>query len=268
VLGALSAVWLAMAAWYFIGVPWGRKRRARRIGRTVRALGRTSASLSGSMAHLGPEEMRMIHAGIGGAEERRYEMLDRLTRGLAPLGFAGTIIVVDRVDEPAMVNGQVDRMRAVVWPLLSNTFLQHSGFGVKLLLPIELRHELFRESTAFFQEARLDKQSMVERLSWTGAVLYDLCTARVNACRDQGAAPLPLIELFEDDVTRQDLVDALEQMHQPRDAFKFLYQCIQEHCAGVTEDQTKWRIPRIILEMVKRQQCERVQMLYRGVRPA
>jgi hypothetical protein len=57
-------------------------------------------------------------------------------------------------------------------------------------------------------------------------------------------------------------------MHQPRDAFKFLYQCIQEHCAGVTEDQAKWRIPRIILEMVKRQQSERVQMLYRGVRPA
>lgn len=267
-LGALSLAWLLLAVWYFLLIPFARSRQARRICRTIRAAGRTPASMSASLAQLTPEESRLVHAGRGSAEERRYEMLDRLTRTLAHLGFVGAMVVVDRVDEPSLVNGQVDRMRAVVWPMLSNTFLQHQGIGVKLLLPIELRHELFRESTAFFQEARLDKQSMVERLSWTGAVLYDLCTARLAACRQQGSAHLPLIDLFEDDVTRQDVVDALEQMHQPRDAFKFLYQCIQEHCAGVTEDQAKWRIPRIILEMVKRQQSERVQMLYRGVRPA
>jgi hypothetical protein len=267
-LATLSLAWLILAAWHFLAVPWGRTRRARRIAKSVRAAGRTAPSLAGSLAHLTPEERRLFAAGVGSPEERRYEALDRLTRILAPLGFVGAMIVVDRVDEPSLVNGQVDRMRAVVWPMLSNTFLQHAGIGVKLLLPIELRHELFRESTAFFQEARLDKQSMVERLAWTGAVLYDLCTARLTACRTPGSAILPLIDLFEDDVTRQDIVDALEQMHQPRDAFKFLYQCIQEHCAGVTEDQAKWRIPRIILEMVKRQQSERVQMLYRGVRPA
>jgi len=268
VLGALSVAWLVLAAWIFLLVPWGRKRTAKRIARTVRASGRTAPTIAQSLHALSPEERRLLAPAGGSAEERRYQMLDRLTQILARFGFVGMMIVVDRVDEPSLVNGQVDRMRAIVWPMLSNTFLQHAGIGVKLLLPIELRHELFRESTAFFQEARLDKQSMVERLAWTGAVLYDLCTARLAACREQGSPPIHLIDLFDDEVTRQDVVDALEQMHQPRDAFKFLYQCIQEHCAGTTEDQAKWRIPRLILEMVKRQQSERVQMLYRGVRPA
>ena len=57
-------------------------------------------------------------------------------------------------------------------------------------------------------------------------------------------------------------------MHQPRDAFKFLYQCIQEHCSNVTEEQEQWRIPKLVLDAVRKQQSERVQMMYRGVRPA
>ncbi|HBS29735.1 MAG TPA: hypothetical protein DEB06_09870, partial [Phycisphaerales bacterium] len=83
-----------------------------------------------------------------------------------------------------------------------------------------------------------------------------------------GGAPLALTDLFEDDVTRQDLVDALDQMHQPRDAFKMLYQCILEHCSNVTEEQQKWKIPRLVLETVRKQQSERVQQFFKGVRPA
>ena len=69
-------------------------------------------------------------------------------------------------------------------------------------------------------------------------------------------------------MTRQDIVDALDQMHQPRDAFKFLYQCIQEHCSNVTQEQAAWVIPRLVLETVRKQQSDRVQQFYRGVRPA
>ena len=83
-----------------------------------------------------------------------------------------------------------------------------------------------------------------------------------------GAQPLALLDLFADDVTKQDVIDALEQMHQPRDAFKFLYQCFVDHCASVTSDQAQWRIPQAMLEAVKKIQIERVKQLHRGIRPA
>jgi hypothetical protein len=182
------------------------------------------------------------------------------------------VVVIDRVDEPTLISGDPERMRAVIWPLFNNKFLQQEGLGVKMLLPIELRHALFKESSAFFQEARLDKQSLVERLNWTGAMLYDLCDARLKACLDPRAlatdGPISLLDLFAEDVTARDLVDALDQMHQPRDAFKFLYACIGEHCSNVTAEQEQWKIPRLVLETIRKQQSERVQQLYRGIRPA
>lgn len=69
-------------------------------------------------------------------------------------------------------------------------------------------------------------------------------------------------------MTRQDLVDALDQMHQPRDAFKLLYRCLSEHCSNVTAEQAQWRVPRLVLEHVRKQEADRVQQLYRGIRPA
>jgi hypothetical protein len=144
---------------------------------------------------------------------------------------------------------------------------------VKLLLPLELRHLLNRETSDFFREARLDKQNLIERLTWSGAVLYDLCTARLNACRknaassDGGAAGLSLRNLFDDSVTSQDLVDALDQMQQPRDAFKFVYALIQEHCANVPEERAEFKIPRPVLDTIRKQQVERMSGMLRGVRP-
>jgi hypothetical protein len=64
------------------------------------------------------------------------------------------------------------------------------------------------------------------------------------------------------------VVDALDQMHQPRDAFKFLYSVIQEHCRMIPEDAGKPLIARITLETVRRDQARRVQELYRGLSPA
>ena len=118
----------------------------------------------------------------------------------------------------------------------------------------------------------MDKQSMIDRLMWSGATLYDLASNRLRAVKsttssgqeagtdrqdsgdssaegpaDTGAASGlasgggetaggTLTDLFATDVSREMLVDALDQMHQPRDAFKFLYQVIQEHCNTVPDD--------------------------------
>ena len=268
----LAGLWLAaLLKWAVVDLAlrrWAVGRLARRVSGQLRTIGRSSESLAFSLSQL-PEEDRTAHdLPMTADDEARYLMFARLNRVQRAMGFIAVMIVVDRLDEPMLISGDPERMKAVAWPLLNNKFLQMTGFGLKLLLPIELRHALFRESSAFFQEARLDKQNLIEQLRWTGATLYDLCNARLAACRARDAEAINLIDLFDSEVNRQDVVDALEQMQQPRDAFKLLYRCVQEHCSNVTDESPVWRIPRLTLENVRKQQAERVQQLFRGVRPA
>ncbi|GJQ30931.1 MAG: hypothetical protein HBSAPP03_28150 [Phycisphaerae bacterium] len=243
-------------------------RQAHRVRRQVRVIGRGDISFAGSLRQLPRWFRDLAHLPVTDSEDPRFEMFERLRRVLRPFGYAGVVLVIDRVDEPTIVNGDPERMKAVVWPLLSNKFLQLDGLGVKMLLPMELRHAVFKESNAFFQSARLDKQSMIERLTWTGQTLYDLCEARLNACRAPGSPHLPLLDLFAQDVTRQELIEGLERLHQPRDAFKMLYRCIGDHCASLTRGEAQWRIPQHVLANVLKSESERVQAMHRGIRPA
>ncbi len=243
-------------------------RLASKIRRQLRVVARGDISFARSLRQLDRRRLDPATLPASDSDEARYANLERLRRVARPFGFSGIFVVVDRVDEPTLVSGDPERMRAVVWPLLNNKFLSQAHVGVKMLLPIELRHALFKESSAFFQEARLDKQSLVDRLTWSGSMLYDLCDARLRACLMPGATPITLTDLFAEDTTRQDVVDALDQMHQPRDAFKLLYRCIADHCANVTREEAQWRIPRLVLDNVRKQESERVQQLHRGIRPA
>ncbi|MFG0284369.1 MAG: hypothetical protein ACF8R7_08100 [Phycisphaerales bacterium JB039] len=267
-VGGAAAVWGLILLKRAALDPWRLRRRARRLRRRLRALGRSERSLARSLTQVNPRLMEGPLAPLSDTDESRYAMLARLREFLAPIGYAGLIILVDRVDEPTLVRGDPRAMQAVIWPLLSNTFLQQEGLGVKLLLPIELRHALFKESSAFFQEARLDKQHLIERLLWTGSMLYDLCEARLRSCRKPDAEPVALVDLFAEDVAQRDVVDALDQMRQPRDAFKLLYQCMLEHCSNVTTADDDWRIPRLTLEAVRKREVDRVHQLARGIRPA
>ncbi len=45
--------------------------------------------------------------------------------------FDGILVLVDRVDEPYLINGSTDLMRALVWPMLDNKFLKHPGPGAE-----------------------------------------------------------------------------------------------------------------------------------------
>lgn len=267
-VAAGAVVWAAAAVKRLALDRLAMQRLGRKVRRQVRVSARPDTSYAASLAHLEPQLTSAGALPTTDADDTRYALLERLRRVLSPLGYRGLLVVIDRVDEPSLISGNPEAMRALIWPLLNNKFLQMDGVGVKMLLPIELRHALYRESSAFFQEARLDKQNLVDRLSWTGAMLYDLCDARLKACLTPGATPIALVDLFDEDVTERDLVDALDQMHQPRDAFKFLYQCLSEHCSNVTAGQQAWRVPRLVLETVRKQQSERVQQLYRGISPA
>lgn len=273
---AFGVLFIVLLAGYLVvlgkRLVWDRitlRRLAGRVHNEMRTTGRPVDSIAASLASV--DARNRTHTTLpmsDNADEPRYAMFERLRRVIARFGYRGIIVLVDRVDEPTLVNGDADKMRAMIWPIFNNKFLQQDRLGVKLLLPIELRHALFKESAEFFQEARLDKQGFVERLTWTGPMLYDLCNARLNACRAENAEPLSLIDLFGEDVTRQDVVDALDQMHQPRDAFKFLYRCLNEHCSNVTAEEGAWRVPRLVLENVRRVEADRVQQLYRGITPA
>ncbi len=274
VLNALDWSLVVAAALFAIGAlkvgVWDKLallRTSHRVKQQLRVVSRGDVSYAKSIRVLTPAVRETSVLPVTDSDEPRFAMLSRLLRILRPLGYAGIFVIVDRIDEPTLVGGDPERMKAVVWPMLSNKFLQMEGVGVKLLLPVELRHAVFRESSAFFQEARLDKQGLIERLSWTGASLYDLCEARLRACLKAGSPERQLIDLFAEDVARPELIDALDRMKQPRDAFKLLYRCLIDHCANVTQGENQWRIPRHILMAVLKAENERLQQFQQGIRP-
>ena len=243
------------------------RRVAKAAARRLRALGRNREAFVPTLRELPPGKLwGSLPPESRGGDEWRIQSLEGLAEVLRRIGVPGTIILVDRVDEPVAVTGAVSRMRSLAWPLFRNKVLQMPGVGMKFLLPLELRDELRRESSDFFQEARLDKQNLVERLAWSGSMLFDLCNARLAACSNEEPAPR-LMELFDDSVARQDVVDALDQMQQPRDAFKMLYGVIQEHCSNVVEEEAAFQVDKTTLDLVRKRQVERKEGMLRGVRP-
>ncbi len=269
-------------------------RVTRRVYKQVRITGRGEHSFAQSLHELPTGWRGGGVMPVTDADATRMAMIQRLRRVLKPFGYSTLLVVVDRVDEPALIAGDVERMRTVVWPLFNNAFLQQEGVAVKMLLPIELRHALMRESAAFFQQARMDKQNMVEQLGWTGPMLYDICDTRIAACRLASATgrSLTLCDLFAPEITRDALIEALEQMRQPRDAFKFVYACIIDHCARTVEARVRptesedaltasgadgapahdahagYRVSKQVFDETRKAQAERLRQLAMGVRPA
>ena len=243
-------------------------RRCKSLRREMPAVSRNANDLEVMLRELGLAQEGQPWPSAEDGGDERYQLTQKLLGVLRMLDYTGLMVLVDRVDEPTLISGQGIRMKQVIWPMLDNKFLQQVGIGFKLLLPIELRHLLRRESSEFFQEARLDKQNLIDQLSWSGATLYDLCSQRLNACRNPDQEPLSLSGLFAPEVGSKAVIDALDQMHQPRDAFKFMYAVVQEHCKMVPEEAPEYLIPKLTLESVRRVHAQRVQELQRGLSPS
>ncbi|MBA3313127.1 MAG: hypothetical protein H0T47_07545 [Planctomycetaceae bacterium] len=177
----------------------------------------------------------------------RYEMILKLQGVLKRLGYANMLVLVDRVDEPHLVNGSPERMRDLLWPMFDNKFLKHPGMGFKLLLPAEVTYYLNREEKEFYERSRLDKQNLVPSLDWTGESLYDVANDRLKACAVNGQAP-KVGTLFDDGIGREQLVPMFARLRVPRHLFKFLYRLMVEHCNRYTEEEPKWTIGRETLE--------------------
>ncbi|MBX7167002.1 MAG: hypothetical protein K1X74_11780 [Pirellulales bacterium] len=241
----LSTPWpylIALAGW--IPWAWGAWRRwwqARAIARQLRVINREVNGLRRHLMKFTAEELSGQPLPTMGRTDDRYELLNKFLTILRGAGYSGAIVLIDRVDEPHLINGAPEQMRSLLWPLLDNKFLKHPGVGFKLLLPIELSYHIQREDAAFFQRARLDKQNMVPSLDWTGEALYDVANARLQACAAEGRSP-KLRELFDASVSETRLIEALRRLRVPRHLFKLLHRVLVAHCNLYTDEQPAWKI--------------------------
>jgi hypothetical protein len=174
----------------------------------------------------------------------RYELLNKFRSALRSLGFQGIMVLVDRVDEPHLVNGSAERMRDLLWPMFDNKFLKQPGMGFKLLLPAEVSHYVNREDREFYERSRLDKQNLIPSLEWTGESLYDVANSRIHACATTGNGQPGLQSLFDDTITHPELVATLGRLRVPRHLFKFMYRLLVNHCNKFTDENPKWKIDR------------------------
>ena len=121
---ALAAAWLP-AAWRQLHAGW----RAWRIVRSMRTGNRTFGQLMQALARMPEVELAGQPLPAHARSDDRYELLGKLQGVLKALGYTGMVVIVDRLDEPHLINGSAERMRQVIWPLFDNKFLKSPGLG-------------------------------------------------------------------------------------------------------------------------------------------
>jgi hypothetical protein len=231
-----AAAWLP-ALWQRARATW----KAWRIVRSMRTGNRAVGQLGRALARMPEVDLAGQPLPAFARSDDRYELFGKLQGVLKSLGYTGMVVIVDRLDEPHLINGSAERMRQVIWPILDNKFLKSPGIGFKLLLPEELYRFIERESEEFNQRARLDKQNLVPSLQWSGETLYDIASARVKAA-SVGTTPATLSQLFDPEVDQRRLIDGLRSLRVPRQLFKFLYRLLVAHCHSHTDEQPVYRI--------------------------
>jgi len=251
--------------WWLIRA-WGNRRLERQLTREIRVVAREKGGRARQLWDFKQldKAAQLFPSNID--QDSRFDLTGRFLNVVKELGYSSMVVLLDRVDEPVLVNGDAGRMRSLVWPMMNNKFLQQEGVGIKMLLPIELSHMLASEDMEFKRKARLDKQNVVNPLKWTGTTLYDLCSWRFKNCqKSESGATISLEHIFDESVGSNYLIDALDQMHQPRDAFKFLYAVVLEHCRNTPDSSEDYQISRATLDYARREHSQRVVDLYRGV---
>lgn len=214
---------------------------ARGIARELRVVNHATNPLRQVLMNFTGDELANQPLPNRARTDDRYELLAKFQSVLRTLGYDGIVVLVDRVDEPHLINGSPELMRSLLWSMLDNKFLKNPGIGFKLLLPVELSYYINREDRDFYQRARLDKQNMIPSLEWTGEALYDIANARLKAVATNGRAP-KVRDLFDESITDRRLIDAFRGLRVPRHLFKFLYRTMASHCNAHTEEQPAWRI--------------------------
>jgi hypothetical protein len=243
-LAVIAAGWLPWLA-RFLRFTW----KAWQISRNTRVLNHAINPLRKILLNFPAAQLVGQPLPVTQQTDHRYQLLEKLQSALRSLKFEGIVVIVDRVDEPYLINGSSELMRMLVWPMLDNKFLKHPGLGVKLLLPVELERMVDRQDRDFHERARLDKQNLVRSLAWTGQSLYDLGNARLKACAADGKAPT-LADLLDPAIDGRRLRDGLGTLRVPRHFFKFMYRLFMAHCNAYGDENPVWRIGQSEFESV------------------
>lgn len=244
----LTCISLLIVSWLPYGIRYLRAWwRANGVIRHLKTIPRSRHALAKTFMQFATLNLASQPLPNKNRTDDRYALLGKFQGLLRVFGCEGTLILVDRVDEPHIVNGMAPRMKALVWPLLDNKFLKHAGFGLKLMLPSELVPYLESEDRDFHQRARLDKQNVIPALGWTGEALQDVANARIAGCALAGASP-KLRDLFDATVTSERLLEVLRSLRVPRHLFKFLYRLLVAHCNAHTDEHPVWEIPAPLME--------------------
>ncbi len=214
---------------------------ALRIRKHMRVGKRETSSLRKVLTKIPSKELASQPLPQYDRTDDRYELLNKFQSILKRLGFAGVVVLMDRVDEPHMTGGKPELMRRFVWPLLDNKLLKHPGIGFKVMLPQELHRDVERETREFHERARLDKQNVIPAFQWTGESLYDLARARMLACAAEGKTPEPK-DLFAEDISYERLLSAFQSLRVPRHLFRLLYRVLVDHCNRHTDAQPEFKI--------------------------
>lgn len=226
--------------WRQLGLMW----TAYRVSREIRVIDHQPNMLRQILARFQRSELAGQPIPSRDRSDDRYELFNKLRSVLNQFGFQSIVVIVDRVDEPHVVNGSAERMRDLLWPMFDNKFLKQPGMGFKLLLPIEVSHYLNREDREFYERSRLDKQHLIPSLQWTGESLYDVANARIQAVSTSKNGKPVLKDLFEDSISEEELISTLARLRVPRHLFKFMYRLLVEHCNKYTEHNPRWKIDR------------------------
>ena len=218
------------------------------VSRQIRVFNHLPNTLRRILSYFARQELAGQPTPSKDRSDDRYELLMKLQSVLDTLGYKSMIVLVDRVDEPHLINGNAERMRDLLWPMFDNKFLKHPGIGFKLLLPAEVVYYLQREEKEFYERSRLDKQNLIQSLVWTGESLYDVTNDRLRACSKNSEKPATVGALFDESVDRSELIGIFSRFRVPRHLFKFMYRLLVEHCNRYTEEQPRYQISRETLQ--------------------
>jgi len=181
--------------------------------------------------------------------EDRFGLLGRLVAIAACAGYARVLVVVDKVDEPMLIQGDARMMADFMDPMFNIKLLQLDGLHFKLLLPYQL-NTLRRKA-----EARLDKANVINPLLWSGISLYEMCCERLTACGGETAARFDLQALFAPAISREDLLAQFEKLRTPRYANKFMDRVIRGTCESLPAEE-HGALPRIPASVFHRVSAE------------
>lgn len=231
----ILAVWIPRL-WKMVYRYW----TAWRISRACRVLKHDVRALYKILMMIPPSHFVGMPFPVS-ANTDRYDLLAKLQDFISASGFHGIILLVDRIDEPYLVNGSPPLMWLVIKPMLDNKLLKYPDLGLKLLLPEELFWIMERENEEFKQRARIDKQNLIRSLDWTGSSLYDLANARLKACAVPDRTP-KVVDFFESGITETRLQEAFSHLRVPRHLFKFLFRILVRHANAYPDSDPVWKI--------------------------